>query len=107
MSLLPRHWDWLEQQPSGISGGLRRLAEQAIKAHPGQDQTRRTRAALSAFLSSMAGDRPNYEEATRALFAGDTPRFETLVQRWPKDVREYAVHQARQASRTDEKTSPA
>jgi hypothetical protein len=38
---------------------------------------------------------------SRALFAGDTKRFEGLVERWPKDIREYAVNQAREASRAD------
>lgn len=47
----------------------------------------------------MAGDRPSYEEACRALFAGDTARFEALIQRWPKGIREYAVEHARQAER--------
>jgi hypothetical protein len=59
------------------------------------------RAALSRFLTSMAGDRPHYEEASRALFAGDTKRFEGLIDRWPKDIREYAVQQAREAARAD------
>jgi hypothetical protein len=102
VSLLPRHWSWLEQQPSGMSGALRRLVEQAMKLQPGKERARRTRAALSRFLSAMAGDRPNYEEACRALFNGDTTRFETLVQRWPRDIRDHAVHQARAASRADE-----
>src|SRR6478752_869499 len=31
VSLLPRHWEWLEQQPTGISGAIRRLVEQAMK----------------------------------------------------------------------------
>ena len=106
VSLLPRHWDWLEQQPQGISGSLRRLVEQAIKLQPGQERARRTRAALSRFLSSMAGNRPHCEEATRALFAGDIARFAALVERWPKDIREYAVRQARAAERADKETSP-
>jgi hypothetical protein len=101
VSLLPRHWEWLEQQPSGISGGLRRLVEQAIKDQSGAQRARRVRAALSRFLSSMAGDRPHFEEATRALFAGETARFEALVRRWPRHVREYAVEQAREAARAD------
>jgi hypothetical protein len=104
VTLMPRHWEWLEQQPSGISAALRRLVEQAIKQQPGKERARRIRAALSGFLSSMAGDRPNYEEACRALFAGDTTRFEKLVQRWPKDIREYAVAKAREAERAEEET---
>lgn len=101
VSLLPRHWDWLEEQPNGISAALRRLVEEAMKAHPGKQQARRIRAALSRLLSSMAGDRPHYEEACRALFAGDTARFESLVARWPKDIRELAVTRAREAARAD------
>jgi hypothetical protein len=101
ISLFPRHWEWLEQQPTGISSALRRLVEQAIKVQPGKERARRARAALSHFLSSMAGNRPNYEEATRALFAGETARFVALVQKWPKDIREYAVEQAREAARAE------
>ena len=102
VSLLPRHWEWLEQQPNGISGSLRRLVEQVIKVPPGKERARQIRTALSQFLSAMAGDRPNYEEASRALFSGETKRFETLVQRWPRDIREHAVHEAREAARADE-----
>lgn len=101
ISLLPRHWDWLEQQSSGCSGALRRLVERAVKDQPGKERARRSRAALSRFLSSMAGDRPNYEDATRALFAGDVATFEARVRRWPKDIREYAIEKAREAMRAD------
>lgn len=101
VSLLPRHWEWLEQQPSGSSAALRRLVEQALKAQPGKERARRIRAALSRFLTSMAGDRPHFEEASRALFDGDTARFEALVERWPKDVREYAVQRVREAARVE------
>lgn len=98
VSLFPRHWEWLDEQPQGISGALRRLVERAIRTQPGKERARRARSALSRFLSSMAGDRPNYEEATRALFAGETERFESLVQRWPKDIRDHAIDQARRAA---------
>lgn len=101
VSLIPRHWDWLEQQPSGASAALRQLVELAAKGQSGKERARRTRAALSRFLSSMAGDRPNYEEALRALFASDTPRFEALVRRWPKDLRDFAIQKARDAARAE------
>ena len=48
-------------------------------------------------MTAMAGDRPGYEEASRALFAGDGERFAALVQRWPKDIREHALRLARDA----------
>lgn len=101
VTLLPRHWEWLEQQPSGISGSLRRLVEQAMAVHPGKERARRIREALSRILTALAGDRPGFEEATRALFAGDTAAFEALVQRWPKDLREHAVREAREAARAE------
>jgi hypothetical protein len=99
VSLLPKHWSWLEEHPSGISGALRRVVEQAMKSESGPDRARRLRAGLSRFLSAMAGDRPNYEEACRALFAGQTERFESFIQRWPRDIREQALEQARAAAR--------
>lgn len=102
VSLLPRHWDWLEEQPSGASAALRRLVEAAIKHEPGKERARRVRAALSRFLSAMAGDRPHYEEACRALFAGETAQFAVLVERWPKDIREYAVQQAQNAAAAEQ-----
>jgi hypothetical protein len=103
---LPRHWDWLEQQPNGISPAIRRLVEQAIKSQPGRDRARQIRAALSHFLSAIAEDRPNYEEACRPLFAGDTARFEVLIARWPKDIREFALHQEAEAGRVERGGEP-
>ena len=89
VSLLPQHWEWLEAQPNGISAALRRLVDAARRRAPREEQARRAREAVSRFMTAMAGDRPGYEEASRALFAGDGARFEQLVQRWPKDVREH------------------
>lgn len=98
VSLLPRHWQWLEQQPNGCSAAIRRLVDAAIQAQPGSERARPIRAALAGFLSAMAGDRPNYEEACRALFAGDLPRFEALIARWPNDIRAYATRRATEAA---------
>src|ERR1700676_3982013 len=36
VSLLPRHWEWLEQQPNGASAALRRIVDQARKRDPGE-----------------------------------------------------------------------
>lgn len=101
VTLLPRHWEWLEQQPQGASASLRRLVEQAIKTEPGKQRAARIRASLSRVLSAIAGDRPNFEEACRALFAGDEAGFESLVARWPRDVRAYASRRLAEAGRLD------
>lgn len=89
VTLLPRHWAWLEQQPQGISAALRRLVEEASKREPDRQRARLARDAASRFMWSMAGDRPNFEEASRALFAIDRARFDQLVRDWPADVREH------------------
>lgn len=86
VSLLPRHWAWLESQPQGISGTLRRLVDDARKAAPDADKARLARAAASRFMWVMAGDLPNFEEASRALFASDGETFQTLTRSWPPDV---------------------
>jgi uncharacterized protein len=98
VSLLPRHWDWLEQQPSGISSALRRLVEHAMKSQSGKERARALRDALCRFLTAMAGDRPSFEEAIRALYAGDSQRFASLIERWPKDIREQALAQEQAAA---------
>ena len=36
---------------------------------------------------AMAGNLPNFEEASRALFAGDGERLSSLIGGWPHDVR--------------------
>jgi uncharacterized protein len=89
ISLLPRHWEWLQQQPNGASAALRRLVDQARNSPA--DQERRAREAAGRFLSAVAGNLPGYEEATRALYAGDRERMASLMAEWPTDVREYAT----------------
>lgn len=105
VSLLPRHWVWLEEQPNGISAALRRLVEQGIKTEPGKQRAQRMRAALSRVLGAIAGDRPNFEEACRALYAGDVERFEALVARWPHDIKAYATQHAADAARAERETT--
>ncbi|HEX3775864.1 MAG TPA: DUF2239 family protein [Polyangiaceae bacterium] len=91
VSLLPRHWEWLENEAQGISATLRRLVDEAKKKHPGEQQARKTREAVNRFLTAMAGNLENYEEATRALFARDDARFAELIRGWPRDIRRHAL----------------
>jgi hypothetical protein len=90
VTLLPRHWEWLATQPGGASITLRRLVEHARRASTGRDRVRRSQTAAYRFMSAMAGDEPGFEEATRALFAGNLERFNALVEGWPPDVRDHA-----------------
>jgi hypothetical protein len=90
VTLLPRHWDWLASQPGGASVTLRKLVEVARRSNDGRDRARRSQEAAYRFMSVLAGDRPGYEEAIRALFAGDRERFTALVELWPADIGAYA-----------------
>jgi len=88
VTLLPRHWEWLAGQPGGASVTLRKLVEQARKA--GRSE-RDAKDAAFRFLNVMAGDRPHFEEAVRALYAGDRVRFMELMAQWPVAVRDHAL----------------
>jgi hypothetical protein len=90
VTLLPRHWEWLATQPGGASVALRRLVEEARRGSAEADRVRRARETAYRFMSAMAGDEPGFEEATRALFAGDAARFEADTSVWPADVRAHA-----------------
>ena len=91
VTLLPRHWEWLNGQPGGASVALRKLVDEARRANEGRDRVRRAQEAAYRFLSAMAGNLAGFEEATRALFAGDRPRFEEQTATWPADVRGHAM----------------
>ena len=41
-------------------------------------------------MTTLAGNEPGYEEATRALYAGDGARFAKLTQLWPAGIRDHA-----------------
>ena len=90
VTLLPRHWDWLNAQPGGASVTLRKLVEEARRATAGEVRVREAREACYRFMSIMAGDAPGYEEALRALYADDRERFESFTEQWPEDVRHHA-----------------
>jgi hypothetical protein len=90
VTLLPRHWLWLAGQPGGASVALRRLVEEAAKDRSGREKRRLAQEAAYRFMSSLAGDRAYYEDAVRALFAGNSVKFGKFIASWPSDVRDYA-----------------
>jgi uncharacterized protein len=97
VTLLPRHWEWLAEQRGGASVALRRLVDQARRSGEDKDLIRLAQEAAYRFMSAMAGNKPHYEDAIRALFAGDSARFEKLIAEWPADVRRHAAKLARSA----------
>jgi uncharacterized protein len=88
---LPRHWEWLGQQPSGASAAIRRLIDEARKREPAEMRRQQAIDATERFLFALAGNLPGYEEASRALYRGEGERFAELISPWPKDVRDYAL----------------
>jgi hypothetical protein len=91
VTLLPRHWEWLNAQPGGASVALRRLVEAARRNTGDADRLRAARDAAYHFMSTMAGNLANFEEASRALFADDRRRFTSLIAAWPADIRDHIV----------------
>ena len=91
VTLLPRHWEWLNAQPGGASVALRKLVDEARRASGDKDRQRAARDAAYHFMSAMAGNLANFEEATRALFADDPRRFASQIASWPADIRDHAV----------------
>jgi hypothetical protein len=106
VSLLPRHWAWLEQQPGGISGALRRLVDEARKANQGRDRARAARDAAHRIMWALAGNFPGFEEASRALYAGDLPRFERETEQWPADIRQHLLRRLREAGLDADPAAP-
>lgn len=89
VTLLPRHWDWLNSQTGGASVALRKLVEEARRASVGKDRIRLAQEASYRFLSAALSNEANFEEAARALFAGNRSRFNELVDAWPVDLTVY------------------
>ncbi|MDR3718923.1 MAG: DUF2239 family protein [Bryobacteraceae bacterium] len=97
VTLLPRHWEWLNCQPGGASVALRKLVEQARRGSESKDRVRRAQESAYRFMSAMAGNEAGFEEALRCLFAGDEARFHSLIDDWPIDVRDHARKLAAEA----------
>ncbi len=104
VTLLPRHWEWLAAQPGGASVALRKLVEAARRESEGPDRRRAARDAAYRFASVMAGDRPGFEDMSRALFAGDATTFAARIAAWPADI---AGHVRDLASATFSPLDPA
>lgn len=90
VTLLPRHWEWLNAQPGGASVALRKLVEEARRVRGARDIRRNGQEAAFRFMTAIAGNLPLYEDANRALFAGNASRFTELTEDWPADVRDHA-----------------
>jgi len=87
VTLLPRHWEWLQAQPGGASATLRKLVEAARKS--GAERIRIAQEAVHRFMWTMTGDLDGFEEASRAFFAKDYERMYSIIDSWPADLRDH------------------
>lgn len=97
VTLMPRHWEWLNGQPGGASVALRKLVEQARRVNEGADRARAAQESAYRFMTAMAGNECGYEGAIRALFARDQARLESMTESWPEGVRSHALKLAARA----------
>lgn len=86
VTLLPRHWSWLDAQSGSRSAVLRKLIDREMKSHPTINVD-----AIYGAMSTLAGDKENFEEASRALFAQDWTQFAQCIQNWPPDLVRYFI----------------
>ena len=86
VTLLPRHWDWLNAQRGGASAVLRKLVEEASKR---ERSTEQCRDAAYRFLSAIAGDMPKFEDAVREIYAGNKVGYDHFSYDWPPAIREH------------------
>ncbi len=98
VTLFPRHWEWLTSQPGGASVALRKLVEEARRANYWKDRARQAQESVYRFMTAMAGNFPDFEEALRAFYAGNQERFNSWIDPWPKDVRDHVKQLVRLAS---------
>lgn len=86
VTLLPRHWDWLNAQRGGASAALRRLVEEASKRAKSPEQGYD---AAYRFLSAIAGDLPRFEDAVREIYAGNKVGYDHFTYEWPPAIRDH------------------
>jgi len=86
VTLLPRHWQWLDTQRGGASAALRRLVDETRKANSGEDAARAAQGRTQRLLTTLAGNEPGFEEALRALYARDAKGFASHTKALSADV---------------------
>lgn len=108
VTLLPRHWEWLAEQPGGASAALRRLVDEARRSGAGSHARRLAKERTYRCMSAIAGQLPGFEEAARALFgqgASAATAFRQCAETWPPDIRAYLATLSRGAFDIDPRDS--
>lgn len=98
VTLLPRHWDWLATQRGGASVTLRRLIDEARKAAPDAARQVAARDAAYRAMSTLAGNQPGFEEASRCLFADNLEGLAQHAAPWPPAITALVLRMVRTGS---------
>lgn len=94
VTLLPSHWEWLKSQPGGASVTIRKLVNEARRAGGTQGKIRVAQEATHHFMTAMAGNFPQYEDALRFLYAGDYNGLHHIIKAWAPDIRDHILKMA-------------
>lgn len=94
VTLLPRHWEWLEKNPAGASAKLREVVETAMRASSAKERRMGAFENFERFMNAVSGNLPGAEEVSRAVYAGRLDELENLMADWPADVRRYLTELA-------------
>lgn len=105
VTLLPRHWEWLDMQRGGASAYLRQLVESDMKEKPDWQRVRNSQDSCFRFMNSMAGNLEGYEDACRGLTRKELRQFEEAIKNWPNAIRGYATYLAAEAFVSNDKSS--
>ncbi len=97
VTLLPRHWEWLDRQRGGASAALRRLIDEERRNKVNEDRAKQAQDSTNRFIYAMAGNLAGFEEAVRSLYGGDKTGFLHHIRSWPADIRQCAITFARDA----------
>ncbi|WP_444923169.1 DUF2239 family protein [Microbulbifer sp. DLAB2-AF] len=91
VTLLPRHWEWLRQQPGGASVILRKLVEQAQKDISLEERITTSQHQLDRFMLQVVGDAPGFEDASRSLYRNSKVSFEKAIRAWPEEIKHFVL----------------
>lgn len=85
ITLLPRHWDWLEQQPGRASGTIRQLVDAAMESSK-TNLKDRGRVAVR-LLTGVGGHLPGFEEFCRQVNRENWSALAEMMTDWPEGVK--------------------
>jgi uncharacterized protein len=99
VTLLPRHWSWLDRQGRSASAAIRRLVDEQIsqagKEVPNIDPLYRQ-------MSVLAGNLPHFEDAARYLYRFEWEKVRAIFASWPGDLGTYFTGRLRELAGTSD-----